>query len=332
MAGSRSEGSSEEPKPVTAVAELSPDPGPDTGVRSAKSGATAQERRRDLVRYGVVLLLAVVGVFTATGGIDGGAAWPVVGILLLIGALLVLPVSTASWDGIRKGVKSFSIGPVSAELISAAEEAPPVEDDGKALEDREFDVVGIQLKLESRLAYVVKHMLAPYDHPAGTQFATIGSLSYDRFLDQRDARLAAEVMTLRPADLEGMSATERANFLSGINKVVDNFRVSVLFALTKRIFADAGFEAEELPDRIRPLLKVNTGESSAILVVVFSTSRQSNSFKNSVRRLRTAAATQPQTDGLVIVVPDAASDAFKAGPPDGTTILRVGELASAFAL
>ena len=286
-----------------------------------------RERFRNRVRWGVCALLAVVAGFTAVDLIEGGNAWPVVGILLLVGVLALVPVRDKPWQELRSSLKSASVGPVSFELYDAVlRVAPDKAQAGEADHEEAPDsVIKLRLTLEYKLAYIAKKMLPDYE-PGHKAFATIGSLWHDQYLPYEEATIAAEILTLRTTDLEGLPTADRTKFLNAAGTLVDNLLALVLNRLTRKHLEDGlGRKVTSIRRSPRDLLQVSDGDQTSTILTVFTHRAQGKALEQATANLRKENERHARLGQLIIVVPDTATD-VREGPDGDILVTRLENL------
>lgn len=138
--------------------------------------------------------------------------------------------------------------------IPAAEAVSPDRPDSDPAEpDAEWirpfvDVVDLRLRLEAKLTWLCKHLLGGPDTPT---FATIGSLRYDGFLTDEQARVAARILTRTPESIAAEPPEDLERLLEDDNKFVNGFRASVFDGFVRQRILKAGWEVVDFPQDSR---------------------------------------------------------------------------------
>jgi hypothetical protein len=216
------------------------------------------------------------------------------------GVLLALvSIRSPKWDELSElsGPGGFKLKWDVQRAQSAAEQAPP-EDDSDA---EQFDVMAggeltsLRMKLQSKLAYVSKHLLGTEEHPADV---TPGRLNHDGYLTDDEARTADLVLTLNEANFAALPAKQQEAFLEAATALVESIRASVLAGATSIALDDLGWEVERIPGFKRDLLAMR-GTRRLRVVPVFVMNRESKLLAKITDRLS-------GTDGAdkrIVVIP-----------------------------
>ena len=107
------------------------------------------------------------------------------------------------------------------------------------------DMVDLRLKLEAKMAWVCKQLLAGTDTPT---FATIGSLHYDKLLTDEQARVATRILSRDPTLWTGRHPEDLARTLKAESAFVRTFRANVFAGLVKEAVRKAKWRVEPLAD------------------------------------------------------------------------------------
>jgi hypothetical protein len=275
------------------------------------------------VRIGIAALLVGGAVLFALGEIKPDAGPAVIALVLMAGVVLAAPT-----DALRQllgKVRSVKIaGVLSAELIDDVQElaksAPNEETEAAAdrrsgLEDAKGnEATDLRLRLEAKLAYVAKHMLEPH-----TDFVTIGSLHYDKYLTDKEARTADGLLTLRDEDLKALSKKPRDDFVASARDLVKSFRASVLHGWVRATVDRLdGWCVTDLPRGRRPRCDflVTDGEKTFLVATAFATSSDSGVLNSAVEHLSTRRAPRKVEKRIVVIprVTDTPTTAIDAEP------------------
>jgi lysophospholipase L1-like esterase len=233
---------------------------------------------------------------------DAARAGVAAGLLLLAVLLLVLrPSDIRRFVGRIQSVNAAGFGVSLGEAEKAAARAQPEElSDDKIPKGASTSLAELRLKLEAKLAYIVKEMLHDY--------ATLGSLKVDGYLSREDAEVAGKVLALADEDVRYWDPAELGQFRRSAEKVVGGIRASVFRGMVKKVLEGAGWEVRE--DKFgaslggRPDLEVFTGTNEGLRVVpVFANERDSKIFRTARRRLSQVKEPEDPSRRL-LVVPD----------------------------
>jgi hypothetical protein len=168
------------------------------------------------------------------------------------------------------------------------------------------DLLDLRLRLESKLAWVCKHLLAGPNTPT---YATIGSLYYDGYLTHDDARVAARLLGFSG---EGYGQ-ERRNLAIAGGPLVASFRAIVFDAYVRKALLGAGWVIVDLdePSGPRPDFVISKGDRSLRVAPRVVTTRVSRIRDRTVDRLA-ASGDDPAVERRIVVIPDASRS-----PEDG---------------
>lgn len=282
-----------------------------------ESSDTSKTPKQGLTRLKVVILLLLVAILIATAakGIDASIAWALVGIVLLGALVVVLPTTRDAWKDVLSIVKRANIGPVSVEFVEAVVQvadkigAEPDKDTKKAV-----DAVALRMSLELKLAYIAKDLLAPVD--GGKTYANIGSLEYDGYLTNEQARIATAIASLRHGDLDGLAPSDRDRFLKAARELVGSVRAVVLHHWIEKQLQRQGWQYELVRRNGRQddFVASKDGRSVRIASVVVNRLDQ---VQGARERLEPSAGASPGVSKRLIVVPATrhlTSDAEGANP------------------
>lgn len=206
--------------------------------RERREAAAAASRR-----WQVTLRLLCAAPFFALAGfvafdcLPADRAWPVLALAAL--GFLIAIVPREVWRQIALSVSKAQIGPVGFELQRDLEKAvaiAPVSDRGEGGDPppenaRAETMFDLRLRLEFKLAYAAKHLLAD---SRGVTFLTVGSLEYDGYLTRAEARTAIGILSTRDEQLNAMGESGKEAFLKEAEKFVDSVRASIFWGQVKR--------------------------------------------------------------------------------------------------
>jgi hypothetical protein len=181
-------------------------------------------------------LLALIVAFS---GLSSDRAWPVAA-LLLVGIVIVV-VPEDFWREALANVENASFGPVSVGLRKVAGEAAAIAepDTSEGVEEAPStpeNVFDLRLRLEYKLAFIAKHMLA---RDGQATFVTIGSLKHDGYLRTEEARAAFGILSIREEELQELSDAEQKKFVKEAGEFVDGVRASVFWGQVRRTLQGA---------------------------------------------------------------------------------------------
>ncbi len=279
----------------------------------------------------IALALAVIAI-----GLPSDRAWPVAAFLLIGIIVLVVPVD--AWQKFLSSVERAQIGPLSFGLRQHVEKAAkiaPPSDKGEGVADEPTEdaqsVFELRMQLEWKLAFIAKHLLAGRN---GTTFVTIGSLKFDGYLTDSEARTATGIMLARDEELRELPASERRKFISEAQEFLDGLRTSVFWGRIKRELE--GKDDEGAPNLLRESVRGTGGRNDLLadyngvstrIVPVLALNRESSNLKKAAERMEEGALPGPETKRQLIVVPDSTESKV---PPDATSsIVELGELREA---
>src|SRR6185312_11358566 len=95
----------------------------------------------------------------------------------------------------------------------------PVQTDSEATEtlpqgaDRATDLVDLRLLLDAKMTWLAKHLLGGPDTPT---FVTVGSLAYDNYLPEDQARRAARLLAFDPGLVDAHDPAELQSFARAV--------------------------------------------------------------------------------------------------------------------
>ena len=191
------------------------------------------------------------------------------------------------------------------------------------------DILGLRLKFEAKLAYVAKILLAD---DGNASFVTVGSLNYDGYLTDDEARVATYVLTLRQEELQTLPRRERDQFLNDADRLVRNIRASVFFGLVRECLAKNQWEVEEIDAHggPRPDLIAVKDERRFRIAPRFATTPGSTILSTAQERLEGLAEGAPENETRVVVLPDRSR--IDSEPEGDPRVLKLKELKGALGL
>jgi hypothetical protein len=217
-----------------------------------------------------------------------------------------------------------------AELARGRQEAAVLGDaPDDSVEGREkaaSDATALRLLLESKLTWVCKHLLAG---PDTFTYATIGSLNYDGYLQDNEARVASQILSLDPMSVGKAEHEELADFLQGAEPIVANFRASVFDGFARKELATAGWTVEDFDQAAgyRPhFIAAKDGRRVRVAARLVTTSG-SRICEREVERLAGSKSKGdgPQVDMRAVVIPDM-SQMPSSAVTDDPRVVKLGEL------
>lgn len=238
--------------------------------------------------------------------------------VILAAAFVVFVILARAWEGklpselSRDGAKWDA---VSSETVEDARDAADLKvstpgDKVETFDDSEgegvvSDVLTLRLKLEAKMAFISKSLLRPLGCEHAT-VATIGSLNYDGFLTDEEARVASQILTLRDEELDTLDSGVRRGLLRNADKVVRNLRASVFHGLVRVTLKRNKWNVTELSlgrERRPDLLASKDGESYRI-AVRFAMADESELPNKALARLAQSRDQVPESALDIVVIPD----------------------------
>jgi hypothetical protein len=235
---------------------------------------------------------------------------------LAIGVLIVA-VPQGTWRTMLASISKAQIGPVSFELRRDLEHAAAIaapsdagEDAEKASGGKARSMFELRLRLEAKLTYVAKELLAEENGPT---FLTIGSLEYDEYLKRSEARTAIGVLNTRDEQLRALAEDEKKTFLEEAGEFVDGVRASIFWGQVKRRLRGKDIDAGGKRDD----LLAGDDENVYWIAPAFAIAEGSGIRTNAEKRLRTGKRSYGvPVERRVVVVPD--NSRFKPGSKSTT--------------
>lgn len=289
--------------------------------RDLSDGSTVERQREDaraVVTFAAIggLVLAILVLCEA---IEPDAALAGAGIgLVCLAAIFLLALPSGDLGRQLGRVKAVTLGSLGLEF---GEYDRLAQEEGKAEEEEESrdgnsskpaeTLRELRFRLEEKLAYLAKHVLAPDPRPdhLDVTYLNIGSLRRDKLLSDEHARIAVDILSMREAELRRLSPDERETFLNGANRLVDQVRAEVFAAHLRGQLEDAGWRVCRLfprPSRRRDLLVQAPAPESPIqhhVIPVFTLAKESTLIEKPTGRLRDDPATKGGGFRLIVVPP-----------------------------
>jgi hypothetical protein len=184
------------------------------------------------------------------------------------------------------------------------DDAPPKEGHGEWV--RPFvDVVDLKLRLEAKLTWLCKHLLAG---PNTATFATIGSLRYDGFLTDEQARVATRILTRTPESIAGEQPEDLQRTLEADTIFVNGFRASVFDGFVRTRVRALKWDVvpfEQRPGHRPDFFAEHEGGRRIRVAPRFAFADDSGILARTVARLRGALDDEPdEVAARIVVVPD----------------------------
>lgn len=295
-----------------------------TSRRDSDSQALWGRVRRRPGASAVASLLLLVAVLVAVGIVATDAA--VVAIILLLLALLILASEGRdARDLIGRLTKvsaagmSFEFSPKAlSEAATARRETVDQEEQNEPNAEKESveqdsgsaaeQLVELRLSLDQKLTYLAKHVLgAPVNGKEQPTFVTIGSLQYDKYLSEAQARTLMRLLML--SNFEA-GRPEVAAFIDDASRVVRNLRATVFQRLVGKVAADCGWKrVRTISKPGRRLLVVTKGKTELRLAPVWAVGTNRGKIDAALERLRS------RREVTLVVVPNQSRVTFSHEPP-----------------
>jgi hypothetical protein len=309
--------------------------GPDKreSEQQEKAAARAVRLKRAAARLLLAIPFFVLAGVIAAKALEVDRAWPV-GALLLLGVVVAV-VPWEAWRTMLANVEKAQVGPISLDLRHdverAAAIAPPSDrgEGGDESPDGEAEgIFELRMRLEWKLAYVGKHLLAVEDKAT---FLTIGSLRFDGYLTETEARTAIGILSAGEDQVRAMRPSEKDAFLKEAGEFVDSVRASIFWGAVKRrvVGRDHGADSDlylgDVPGggRRKDILAGEDGREFWI-APAFALDRDSGILEGAVERLETTRKRWgTDFDRRLIVVPDRSNS---KAPEARVRVVKLGEL------
>jgi hypothetical protein len=280
-------------------------------------------------------LLALAVVFT---GLSSDRAWPVAA--LLLAGIVIAVVPEDSWKELLGNVENAKFGPVSISLqrdaVKAAANAPEAdtaEGPGAKPLDKAESMLELRVRLEWKLAYVAKHLLA---ENGNATFLTVGSLQYDGYLTENEAQTAIGILNTRQEELQELPERAQRLFLSEAGAFVDSVRASVFWGQTKRCLegkeraSDASILVGRLPSKgRRDDLLAGRPDRGIRVAPAFVLEVGSKILEGVIERLHEEGAAVEGSERQLIVIPDNSYEPEAAAAADRPRVVKLANLRSA---
>jgi hypothetical protein len=300
-----------------------------------KSLRTQSEGRKKALWASLFFGLALAVAFS---GLAPDRAWSVA-IFLFIG-IMIVAVPKEVWKEILSRVENAKVGPVSIALqldagkaaASAAEPDTSEGLDGAPLETAK-DMFDLRKRLEWKLAYIAKHLLAKNGNAT---FVTIGSLEYDGYLSEEEARTAIGIFNTREEELRELPKAAQETFLKDAGAFVDSVRASVFWGQAKRRLK--GKDRSKDKNLLRAKLP-STGRRSDFLAGLpgkefrvapaLALGKRSGVLKRAIKRLRDEVDTFSGLERQIVVIPDNSKEDEAPASGKKPRVVKLANLRSA---
>ena len=299
-----------------------------------------------LTKHGYAFLLGLVVLIATVVSVCGGSPKPPPDVALgsevllhvervfaiLIAFLFTLVIVVRGWKGElpnkigKDGAeypeeKALEVAREASQGILVAEGDP---NEGPVDGSTPKSVLALRLKLEAKLSYIAKYLLA--DEDCCVTFLNIGSLHFDGYITDPEADTLGRVMTMRDADLEALPPVLKSDFLANADNVVKNIRASVFYGLVREILKDNEWTVKAIPTKRKraDLHAIDAGSGRQFRVVPrFATSEDSPILARELRRLGKLSGERSRRGGVVIVVPDRSKS--ELDPKGDPAVLKLTE-------
>ncbi|MFI7531432.1 hypothetical protein [Nocardia salmonicida] len=185
---------------------------------------------------GIAVLVATGNITSATAGFVALA-----GLAAIAFGITAFSPNLIKWELFRH-VKSVSVGPAAFEMFERASLSVSLTSEDTT--EQSQTLYDLKLRLEAKLTYVAKHVLAPNPYEPGNvpTFLTIGSLKTDEYLTDEQAKLAYEILELRESEFRNLTADRREIILAGANKFVGSVRAEIFTCQVLKGFVTQGWD------------------------------------------------------------------------------------------
>jgi hypothetical protein len=296
-------------------------------------------------RWFAVAVLVALAICTAAGLVAPAAAGVTVGVLFVGVLVRVIPpedlrdllhrLRRAGWGKTSIEFDRFS---EKLDTVVGREEEAGVDTDGRD----SHDLIELRFLLEAKLSYIAKFLLAEPltsprrdpDQERTPSFATIGSLQYDRYLPEAEARVAVELLTLRDGDLRGQPKAKIDDLVRRTESFVQSFRLIVFYGLVRvtiRQTPNYSCLIDSDSTRRRPdLIAEERSSGNQLLVVpVFAVPGSPASTARTVARLEDHRDEQPRVLRRLIVVPNLSEEPEHFDSDGDIRVIRIESLRGA---
>lgn len=289
-------------------------------------------RWQALAIRGIVVVIGIAGltiavlVFVGRVEPDAAAAGALIGLICLL-LLILLLLPPADLDKYLGRVKNVSLGSLGVELsdyrslaeqrreTGDGEDSVEGEGEGEGELDEDSDIrkslLDLRLRLEAKLTYLAKHVLAPDpgpEHPVAT-FLTVGSLQEDKLLTAEQARIAVDILTMREFEFRRLRDSDRSLFLDGAKEFVDRVRIEVFSAQLRLRLEASGWRVIRLfdaSDRRRDLILQAPDKDDPTqhhVIPVFAVNAKTTLLSRPCSRLESKPQTKGKGGRFLVVPP-----------------------------
>jgi len=300
-------------------------------------------RKIDAVRIGAVLASITLAVLLITGDIDSDVAWTIAGLAVLSG--LAALVSEKGWERFIARISKASVGPVSLELVTdvrvAAGETASKDDeegsDSRPPKTREPDLTAVRLRLEWKLAFVAKHLLDP--DCCDPEYLNVGSLFYDKYLTEVQARTAVAILTTRDLEVTALGIEGAKQFVNDASVFVDGVRATVFWNWVKKVLDEGRWHSTVIKGTSKRMDILAGKDKVSRVTPVLALDRDSDLLRRAVKRVATDPNPPPGLWRTIVVIPDVSEaepgprrpdpdNESEAGSKPGTTVhvVKLSEL------
>jgi hypothetical protein len=263
--------------------------------------------------------------------------WPAAA--LLLGGVLIVTVPREGWRHFLGSIQKAQLGPVSVDLRREAREAaahvPAVdtgEGPGAALTGDPETMFDLRIRLEYKLTYAAKHLLAPGQDNA--TFLTIGSLKLDGYLTPAEARTAIGILATRQRELEDLPPAARKRFLEEAGEFVGGVRASIFWGQVKRRLkgkdGDRGnlLEGEISGSGRRKDLQARSSDELVRVIPALALDPDSKILAQTVERVRRESEKKRTRLRPLIVIPDVSAEANLRAEEGRPEVVKLASLRS----
>jgi hypothetical protein len=260
-----------------------------TNESSEASGTGKPKRERDWFRIGAgasIIVAAGGGLFLFVWIIlhkvesDEAGVAALCG-LIAVGLLLAMVTPTQRIENLLAKIKSVKIGSFDIELndyrqlVEGKKVASANEGVGEVVADpaggpfHDATMAELRATLESRLAFLAKHHFCDATNPAHPipEYLNIGSLLYDKYLNEKQAKTAYEILGMRQFELKSLSSEDEKLFVEGANEFINTFRVQVFANQVAKQLRGRGWQVSQAypkSPRLRDLLVSRPGNPAMV--------------------------------------------------------------------
>ncbi len=302
-------------------------------IDQGKGGSGLPREQRPWERILWALPFFGLAVVVGLQELSSDRAWPVAALLIV--GIVVAAVPKTTWKELLSSVENAQFGPVGIALrrdTARAAEIAPESDKGEGVEGEDPDgsvrtMLDLQLMLEWKLAFVAKHLLAKGD---SATFLTIGSLKFDGYLTESEARTALGILGTREEELNELPRPDRDIFIKEAQKFVDSVRASIFWGQVKRTLAgkedgsNSNLWLEDLASegRRHDLLAGFSGKEFRV-APAFALDETSEILDNACKRVE-AEPTPPEQK--MVVVPDISGTEISPSEEGALSVVKLANL------